>query len=163
MAMALTAHATQLAVCGVQESDVDMIRPYQHGALAPSTNSTPESSSPPSTRSILIADLPEPVGTSSVIVDPVSEAAYDVVAVSPLPARSLLAGSDSIRPSAVKPTKLAQACSIGRSARNLHEHLHTALDLPLTYASTVHSMSSSCGCMPVHVSNLVACSQDIRH
>ena len=54
---------------------------------------------------------------SSVRLDPVSEAAYDVVAV-PLSVLSWVGESDFTKPSDVKPTKLAQACSFGRSACN---------------------------------------------
>ena len=53
---------------------------------------------------------------SSVKVDPASEAGYDVVAVISLPVLPWAVVSDSIRPSDVKPTKVAQACSFGCSA-----------------------------------------------
>ena len=50
------------------------------------------------------------------MLDPISEAAYDVVAVRPLSVLSWVGESDFTMPSDVKPTKLAQACSFGRSA-----------------------------------------------
>ena len=53
------------------------------------------------------AHPPEPVGMSSVVADPASEAGYEVVAVSPLSLRSRVADSESARPSEVKPAKLA--------------------------------------------------------